>query len=506
MALLPENVDYSDKDFDALRARLINLVRTAFPDWTDFNVANFGNILLELFAFTGDVLTFYQDNQARESRISTAQLRKSLIGLSKLIGFEPAGATAATVDVTATLAAVPVGDVDFLAGDTFRTLEITEPIVFQLLASVTILGGADPPVAILSMENSANSQEVFTSSGVANQEFRLDDTPFLDGSLVVIAADGTYTEVDNFLSSTASDRHLTVVVDENDRATVRFGNGTNGSIPQGVITFDYKTGGGPTGNVTPNSIRKTDVSYQDEFGNPQVVALTHAVAASGGSPRQTVEGIRVAAPESIRAINRTVAREDFEINAKKVAGVARALMLTSNERAAIDENAGQLHIIPDGGGVPSTALKDAVAAKLAPTGDLPHTLTFVLFVVDPVFLTIDVIATVFLASGQTASVVDARIRTNLTTFFAIDLADGSPNPDIDFGFNFKDAAGDPSGEIAWSDVHNVVRDTTGVRKVGDVLGSFLLNGAQLDVPIDVEEFPKLGTVTIINGDTGATLV
>jgi len=496
VALLPESVDYTDKDFDSLRARLINLVRSAFPDWTDFNVSNFGNILLELFAFTGDILLFYQDNQARESRITTAQLRKSLIGLSKLLGFRPAGATASTVDITVSLAAPPIGAVAFTAGDTFRTREITDPIVFQVLTGGTIPAGMSPASIVLTVENSLNSTELFTSPGLANQEYRLSDTPYLDDSAVIVAADGTYTEVENFLSSTSADRHFTTVVDENDRVTIRFGNGLSGAIPQGVITFDYKTGGGSAGNVEPNSIARADVSYADTFGNPQSVTVANALKASGGSPRQSVEGIRAAAPESIRAINRTVAREDFEINAKKVAGVSRALMLTSNERPAIDENAGQLHIIPDGGGLPSTALKAAVEAKVCV--ELPKTLTFVLSVVDPVYLTIDVQATVFLATGQTASIVDARIRSNLTALFALDLADGGPNLGVDFGAN-------SSGEIAWSDVHNVVRDTVGVRKVGDGLGDFLLNGIRSDVSIEVQEFPQLGTVTILNGDTGAAL-
>ena len=47
MNLLPEAVDYTDKDFDALRTRLIQLVKSVFPDWTDFEVASFGNVLIE---------------------------------------------------------------------------------------------------------------------------------------------------------------------------------------------------------------------------------------------------------------------------------------------------------------------------------------------------------------------------------------------------------------------------------------------------------------------------
>jgi hypothetical protein len=92
MALLAENLDYTDKDFDALRSRLFNLISSVYPTWSDRNVANFGNMLIECFAFVGDVLGFYQDNQAAESRWSAARQRKNLIALAKLIGFTPEGA------------------------------------------------------------------------------------------------------------------------------------------------------------------------------------------------------------------------------------------------------------------------------------------------------------------------------------------------------------------------------------------------------------------------------
>jgi hypothetical protein len=49
----------TDKDFDALRLRLIALARSVFPDWSDIAVASFGNVLLELYAFVGDVVGYY---------------------------------------------------------------------------------------------------------------------------------------------------------------------------------------------------------------------------------------------------------------------------------------------------------------------------------------------------------------------------------------------------------------------------------------------------------------
>jgi hypothetical protein len=503
MGLLAQATDYTDKDFDSLRLRLQSLVRSVFPDWTDFNVASFGNVLLELYAFVGDVLTFYQDNQARESRLLTATQRKNLIALTKLLGFQPAGARAATVDEVFTLAAVPAAPVTIKKGTLVSTASVTQAIAFQLLADVVIPAGASPPTATGTVEHSAPEEELFASTGLPNQEVTLPSTPYLDGSAVVTAGNGAYMEVQNFLGSTATDRHFTVVVDQNDRATIRFGNGVSGALPSGTITVDYKTGGGAAGNVNAGTLTKLQGSFTDDNGNPVVLTATNPQPASGGTDRQTIAQIQALAPESIRVLNRTVSREDFEINARRLPGVARALMLTSNEDGGIAENTGILFVIPQGGGLPSQALKDAVTQQV--TVVYPCTLTFQVSVQDPSYLAISVAATVYLRQGTNAATVRAAILSALAAFFAVSLADGTPNPTVDFGFNVKDANGNPVGEIAFSDVFDVVHDVPGVRKIGDKPGDFLLNGAREDVPIETRQFPTLGAVTLLNGDTGLPL-
>ena len=176
MAQLAQATDYTDKDFDSLHLRLQNLVRSVFPEWTDFNVASFGNMLVELFAFVGDLLTFYQDNQARESRIATATQRKNLIALTKLLGFRPAGARAATTDAVFALAAVPAAPVTVAARTRVRTASVTDPVAFQLLADVTIPAGANPPTVIGTIEHSEAQEELFASSGLPNQEVALPAT------------------------------------------------------------------------------------------------------------------------------------------------------------------------------------------------------------------------------------------------------------------------------------------------------------------------------------------
>lgn len=190
MAVLPGSVDYTDKDFDALRARLIALVKSVFPDWSDFSVASFGNLLIEMYAFVGDVVTFYLDNQARESRLATATQRKNVIALARMLGYRLRGAQAATAVVLFKLARPPAAEVVIPAGTVVRTQEVTEPVRFQLLADVVIPAGADPPEATGVIESSDTRTQLFDARGLADLDIVLDHTPYLDGSAAVSAANG----------------------------------------------------------------------------------------------------------------------------------------------------------------------------------------------------------------------------------------------------------------------------------------------------------------------------
>lgn len=501
MALLPENLDYTDRDFDSLLARLRNLISSVFPEWTDDQVANFGNILVELYAFVGDVLTFYQDNQAGESRIATARLRKNLIALAKLVNYEPSSASAATVDETFTLSASMAGTVTLPAGTKVSTKEITNPIKFQLLEDLVFDPGQT--VKTVSVEHSEFQQVTFASTGGIDQEFILPEPGYLDGTAEVadqISAD--WEEVDNFLDSTSTDNHFTVVVDENDRGRVLFGNGVSGRIPSGTVTVDYKTGGGSAGRVEANKLQRVEGTFTDSFGTPVGVSANNAAASSGGDDRETEEEIRINAPASLRLLVRAVAREDYELGALEVPGVARALMLTSGELSGIGENQGILFIVPTGGGVPSNALLTAVLDQFVITGPYPKTVTFQLGAQQPAYLTVDVSTTIFVRAGFSPATVKANVVAALTKFFAISLDDGSPNPDINFGYYYQDADGIPTGELSWSDIFNAIRDTTGVRKVDDGDAGLRLNGERSDVPIDMQQFPQLGLVTVIDGSTG----
>ena len=283
MPLLPEPVDYTDRDFDALRARLVALVRSVFPDWTDFDVASFGNVLLEMFAFVGDVLTYYQDGLGRESRLVTATQRKNVIALAKMLGYRLPGARAATAMVLLSLKKPPAASVTFPVGTVVRTQEVTEPVRFQLLAPTTIPAGAEPPAVLTLVEHSKTHTQLFDARGLSDLDLFLDHAPYLDGSAVVATPQGPFTEVESFLDSRPNDRHFVVTVDQSDRATLWFGSGTLGLPPSGTVSVSYKTGGGAHGNVDAGRLVVLEGAFKDAHGTAVQVAVHNPSRSTPGA-------------------------------------------------------------------------------------------------------------------------------------------------------------------------------------------------------------------------------
>lgn len=500
--VLPANLDYTNYDFDSLRQRLISLIKSVFPDWDDFETAAFGNLLLEMYAFVGDVLGFYQDAQARESRLSTATQRKNVIILARMLGYRMRGATAARTHVVFSLDKPAVADVPIPAGTVVRTKEVTTPVRFQLLNAATIPAGATSVDVLAEHSESSPGSQFFDATGAAWQELQLDRGPYLDGSLVIGTPQGAWQEVESFLGSSATDKHFTVTVDQNDLATVTFGDGNTGMLPSTPIEVTYKTGGGTEGNVEPNTLTVLEGNLGDIHGTIVKLNVTNPLGVTlKGQDRETIAHAKEQAPRQLRALSRCVAREDFETAALTVPGVARALMLSSDELSSVAENTGNLYVVPDDLGTPSEDLKTAV--RVAYTTTYPKLLGFRVNLLPPRYRTIDVQTVVWCRSGYSFPTVAATIKANLKTLFALTNADGSSNTAVDFGYNVRDQDGNVVSEVAWSDVFNCIRDSDGVRKA-ESLGT-LLNTLMSDVELEPYEFPKLGVISVRDGHTGAVL-
>src|SRR5258707_15638216 len=115
-------VDYIARDYESLLQAMYNLIPSKLPAWTDFNnEADFGNVLLQLFAHVGDILSYYQDRVANESFLGTARTRHSVIEHLRLIGYRLGTAVPAAASLNVTVPAAVNAVVSINAGDAFAT-------------------------------------------------------------------------------------------------------------------------------------------------------------------------------------------------------------------------------------------------------------------------------------------------------------------------------------------------------------------------------------------------
>lgn len=105
------NRSYLAKDFDSLRSLLLQYARIYYPDKIqDFSETSMGGMLLDLAAYTGDVMSFYLDHQYNELDPSTAIEARNIERLIRSSGVQIVGSSPATADVTFVIEVPAVSD------------------------------------------------------------------------------------------------------------------------------------------------------------------------------------------------------------------------------------------------------------------------------------------------------------------------------------------------------------------------------------------------------------
>ena len=96
-----KNINYVGKDFATLKENLIEYSKTYFPNtYSDFNEASPGMVFIEQASAIGDILSFYQDTQLKESMLSHATERKNVVALAQTMGYKPKVTSPAVTTMT----------------------------------------------------------------------------------------------------------------------------------------------------------------------------------------------------------------------------------------------------------------------------------------------------------------------------------------------------------------------------------------------------------------------
>lgn len=377
-------IDYTNKDFASLRQALLDLARYRLPEWTDRSPADLGMLLIDLFAYMGDVVLYYQDRIAGESFLHTARERRSVLHLLRLIGYELAPAVAATAELRLTFAPPPEGAsrvVTVPHGAQFATKGGSAPLTFEYLGpdltihldsdqvsrgakDVRIYGGL--PVR---HSRAVPTEVLGSSTGEPNQRFTLSQRPLILDTLLLEVDEGAgfvpWDRQASLLYNTAADGSVTisdagardyaVQFDEDGAAWVIFGDGVYGRRPEARpnnVRATYHVGGGAEGNVPAGAISEARTRI------PLLQAVTNPQPAAGGADPETIEHAVRFGPLSFRSGQRAVTLNDYVALAHQAGGVAkvRAVLASWNQ---VD-----LYVAPQGdalSGVPEDLRRRLIA-------------------------------------------------------------------------------------------------------------------------------------------------
>jgi len=109
-------IKYINRDFTDFRNQLVEYTKNYFPNtYNDFSPASPGMMFMEMAAYVGDVLSFYQDMQLQETYLQYAKNPANLYNLAYMMGYRPKVTTVAEVDleVSHLVNALPNGQPDW---------------------------------------------------------------------------------------------------------------------------------------------------------------------------------------------------------------------------------------------------------------------------------------------------------------------------------------------------------------------------------------------------------
>ncbi|WP_143662683.1 baseplate J/gp47 family protein [Streptomyces sp. CB03238] len=345
-------IDYTSKDFEGFRQAMLAHAARVYPEWSGRNTADFGVLLVNLFAYMGDILSYYQDAAAREAFLETATLRSSVLAHAATLGYSPASAAPSTGTVTFLTETSQPTDVILPAGTQVTTAfipAIDAPLTFELDEDVTVPArggsitarvteGATAGTQPLTLNTGTGTETIVlvdslgTSSGTENQSFTLPSSPALvDSVRVFVGADAPveWHATSDMLTAAPTDQVFKLTVSDSGTVTITFGDGTLGAIPNLDLPIyaSYRVGGGERGNIDANQV--IDIS-QGVAG----VFIASSSAMTGGREIESTESIRANAPKAYRTQDRAVTLRDFEDLALAVPGNAKA-KATGNHHSSI---------------------------------------------------------------------------------------------------------------------------------------------------------------------------
>lgn len=306
-------INYSNRDYSSIKTALLQKIPLITDKWTDWNESDVGMAILESFVGISDMLNFYVDTLANENFLPTARSRYSVQNLCNLIDYHLLPKQGASATATITLAQAYAFDVTIPQGFRIATSDNTNKIYYASTSAVVIPSGEI--TANIQLGEGERHNSTFISDGSANQSYSINTAiqlPPGQNTYVVVYVNGVlWSEEKSSLFGTTTSYLITL--DNNDNATISFGDGTNGHIPASgtSIQLIYWSGNGVEGRIGTDVL--TDIQDTITVGTTTIeMTSTNDLASSGGYNRESIEHAKYWAPKMLKTLDRLVSLEDYD--------------------------------------------------------------------------------------------------------------------------------------------------------------------------------------------------
>jgi len=309
----------SDFDFDDIKANLKSFLQdqSEFQDY-DFEGSGFA-VLLDLLAYNTHYLGFNANMLANEMYLDSADIRKNIVSLAKMLGYTPTSpkSPTATVDILMNNIPTTVATITMAKGTAFTTSVDGETYQFVTNAvhTLTPTNGVYKFSSIPLYEGTLVTFKYTADSTDVDQRFVIPsvsaDTSTLKVSVQNSASDtttSTYTLATGITSINATSKVYFLQEMEDGKFEVYFGDDVLGNkLDDGnIVILEYIVSNKDEANGA------SSFTLSGSIGGYSDVTLTTVSNAQGGAEAQTKESIRYNAPLQYSAQDRAVTTGDYE--------------------------------------------------------------------------------------------------------------------------------------------------------------------------------------------------
>ena len=362
----------SELDFDNIKTNLKSFMQgqSEFQDY-DFEGSGFA-VLLDVLAYNTHYLGFNANMLANEMYLDSADIRKNIVSLAKMIGYTPTSCRASNAELTVKVNNVPntTTSLTMDKGTVFTTSVDGQSYQFVTNQSYTVQpnSGVYQFAGVKVYEGTLVTFKYTKDSSDPDQKFIIPspnaDTITLKVTIQNSSSDSTqnvYTLATGFTNLTDASKVYFLQENEEGKFEVYFGDGILGkSLSDGnIVILEYIVTNKTEANGASSFALSGDI---DGFSNVTIATTSNA---ANGSEAQTKESIRYNAPLQYTAQDRAVTSKDYETIVKSVYPNAQSVSAWGGE----DDETPQYGVVkiaikPISGSVLTTSTKETIKLQL----------------------------------------------------------------------------------------------------------------------------------------------